>query len=105
MSKKSWDRRMPTLAPKQPYHYVLPRDLRRVRALAMAQAMECARQVVTQEQSIPEDDLDVMAINSAILHEGMTPPGGQVTNDPLLFRKTFIAAFMEMYPLQREGLR
>lgn len=86
-----------------PYCYELPRDLQNVKIVAYMQALDAAFVHVYEGNPLPS--LRTMATVGCSAHERTVLEGKQGTNNPGLFRATFIATFLEQYPRVEAEMR
>jgi len=88
-----------------PLRYILPRDLREVKVLALASALEAAWNVVMHEQLFTDSAFSVLVATSAIRIELAEIEGKRGSNDSILFCTTFIEFFFRVYPRMLEAVR
>jgi hypothetical protein len=68
----------------------LPGDLRTVQVYAFALAYECAYLVIRDKKDFEQTSVDVMTLGACSKIENAVIEGKRGTNDPELYRKTFI---------------
>ena len=86
--------------------YHLPADAPTVRVIGYNQALENAYQVILQDVTFGETQVRGMADSAANLLEQQVydADGRHGANDVLLFRQTFVEAFLRAYPIVRARL-
>jgi hypothetical protein len=87
-----------------PYLFNLPDELDLVKIYAYAQASENAHIVIRDKVDLQQIGIQAMTVNACLMTEKLVIEGKQGTNDPVLFRKTYIDMFAEQYPIAREML-